>query len=136
DEAGNEQNDIWSIDADGNVESVVELPGQTILRDVDGDRLILGGTHEGQMNLYDHDRSTGETTKLTDYDRAVMGGKLSPDGDKLVYATNESEDFDNVDVYVADADGSNPRNLQIGETGAEATPSDWHPDGDRILVSD
>jgi dipeptidyl aminopeptidase/acylaminoacyl peptidase len=54
----------------------------------------------------------------------------------MAYATNESDDYDNVDTYVADADGSNARNLEIGETGAESAPADWSPDGDALLVSD
>jgi dipeptidyl aminopeptidase/acylaminoacyl peptidase len=65
-----------------------------------------------------------------------MNGVLSPDGERMVFATNESEDFDNRDVYVADSDGSNPRNLHIGETGAEVTVADWSSDGERLLVSD
>jgi dipeptidyl aminopeptidase/acylaminoacyl peptidase len=88
------------------------------------------------MNVYRHDLSTGETTKVTDYDRAVWGSELSPSCDRFAFTTNESDDYDNKDVYVAAVDGSNPRNLHIGETGAEAGVHDWGPDGDRLLVSD
>ncbi|WP_284007343.1 S9 family peptidase [Haloarcula pelagica] len=138
DDDGNEQNDIYAIDRDGAVEPVVELDGQTVLADVgeDGETLLVGSTRDGQMNLYSHDLASGETTKRTDYDRAVHGGLLSPDYERIAYATNESADFDNLDVYVANADGSDPRNLDLGETGAEATPVDWGPDGERLLVSD
>jgi len=138
DDAGNEQNDVWVIDGDGDAEPVVELDGQVALADVgeDGETLLVGSSAGGQMNLYRHDLPTGETTKLTDYDRAVWGGLLSPDGERIAYATNEADDFDNMDVYVAAADGSDPRNLSIGETGAEVIPADWGPDGDRLLVAD
>lgn len=61
---------------------------------------------------------------------------LSPEGERIAYAINETDDFDNRDVYAANADGSEPQNLEIGETGVEATPADWGPDGDRLLVSD
>src|SRR5699024_6852859 len=77
-----------------------------------------------------------ETHKTTDYDRAVSGGILSSDCDRIAYATNESDDYDNMDTYIADVDGSNPRNLEIGDTGAECTPADWGPDGESLLVSD
>jgi dipeptidyl aminopeptidase/acylaminoacyl peptidase len=135
---GDEQNDILSIDRDGNVESVVELDGQTVLSDVgeDGETLLVASPESGQMNFYRHDLSTGETTRLTDYERAVRAGLLSPDCERIAYATNEATDYDNVDVYVANADGSDPRNLEIGETGAEAAPMDWGPEGDRLLVTD
>ncbi|WP_276270747.1 S9 family peptidase [Haloarcula litorea] len=138
DDSGDEQNDVYAIDAEGTVEPVVEMDGQVAVHDVseDGETLLVGSTRDGQMNLYAHDLASGETTKLTDYDRAVWTGLFSPDGDRIAYVTNESDDFDNMDVYVADADGSNPRNLAVGETGAEAGPADWGPDGQRLLVSD
>ena len=138
DEAGDEQNDIHVVDREGNTEPVVEMDGQLALRDVsdDGSRLVFGSNADGQMNAYLHDCDADETTKLTDYDRAVWGALLSPDGERIAYETNEADDFENQDVYVADADGSNPRNLEIGETGAEAGVVDFSPDGDRLLVSD
>jgi dipeptidyl aminopeptidase/acylaminoacyl peptidase len=139
DDGGNEQNDIHAYDvAAGTAEPVVEMDGQVMLADVgdDGESLLLASSRDGQMNLYVHDLPSGETTKITEYERAVWGGQLSPDCERVAYATNESDDYDNQDAYVADVDGSNPRNLDIGEVGAEAGPVDWHPDGDRLLVSD
>jgi len=138
DDAGNEQNDIYAISRDGEVEPVVEMDGQVALQDVgeDGQTLVLGSSRDGQMNLYGHDLETGETTKLTHYDRAAAGGQLSPDGEHIAYVTNETDDFDNYDVYVANADGSEPRNLDLGETGAESGPAAWGPDGERLLVTD
>ncbi len=138
DDDGNEQNDIYAIDRSGSVEPIVEMDGQILLHDVgeNGEMLVLGSNRDGQMNVYGHDLRSGETTKLTDYDRAVWMAHLSPDGDQIAYATNESDDYDNRDVYVANADGSTPRNLEIGHTGAEASPVDWHPNGDKLLVND
>jgi dipeptidyl aminopeptidase/acylaminoacyl peptidase len=138
DEAGNEQNDIHSLSRDGEAEPVVELDGQNVLSDVgeDGRTLLVASTRDGQMNLFRHDLETGETEKITDYDRAAAGGVLSPDCDRIAYATNEKDDFDNRDVYIANPDGTEPRNLEIGETGAESGPADWGPDGERLLVAD
>ncbi len=138
DDAGNEQNDVHAISRDGEAEPVVEMDGQVTLQDVgeNGETLLLGSSRDGQMNLYSHDLAAGETTKLTDYDRAAAGGQLSPDGEQIAYTTNETDDFDNYDVYVANADGSEARNLDLGETGAESGPAGWGPDGERLLVSD
>ncbi len=136
DEQGNEQHDIYRIDLDGRVEPVITGAGQATLQDVTEDALLFGSTREGQMNLYRYDLADETTAKLTDYERAVWTGVFDPAGERIAYATNESDDFDNRDVYIAERDGSNPRNLQIGETGAEATPVEWHPDGDRLLVAD
>ncbi|WP_436343819.1 S9 family peptidase [Natronorubrum sp. FCH18a] len=138
DDAGDEQNDIYALSRDGSVEPVVEMDGQLAVQDVgeDGETLLVGSNRDGQLNVYSHDLASGETTKITDYERAVWEAHLSPDGDRIAYATNETDDFDNRDVYVANADGSDPRNLEIGEIGAEATPVDWGPDGERLLVGD
>jgi dipeptidyl aminopeptidase/acylaminoacyl peptidase len=150
DEGGNEQNDVRAINPDGNVETVVESDGQNILHDVDpdGEYVIAGSTRDGQMNCYRHDFD-GEVTQLTDYDRAIWSSTLSPDGDHIAYATNETDDYDNTDVYVASVeslttdgpaggpdDDSDARNLEIGDVGAEAAAVDWGPDGERLLVSD
>jgi len=138
DEGGNEQHDVYAMDMDGETEAIVEMEGQIRLQSVgdDGETLIFGSSAGGQMNLYRHDLPSGETTKLTDYDRAAGGAQLSPDCERVAFGTNETDVYENADVYVVDADGSNPRNLDIGETGAEARPADWGPDGERLLVSD
>ena len=138
DEGGNEQNDVWALGPDGGAEPVVEMDGQVTIQDVgeDGETLILGSTRDGQMNVYRHDLTTNETTKLTDYERAAGGATLSPDGDRVAFTTNESDDYNNKDVYLMDVDGTDPRNLEIGEDGAEAGANDWGPDGERLLVSD
>ncbi len=136
DDAGDEQNDVYAVDRDGSVEPVVEMGGQTSLVDTAEDALLLGSNRDGQLNLFGHDLGSGETTKLTDYERAVWAATFSPDGDRVAYGTNETDDFDNRDTYVADADGSNARVLDIGDLGAETTPVDWGPDGDRLLLAD
>jgi dipeptidyl aminopeptidase/acylaminoacyl peptidase len=138
DEGGNEQNNIHVVDRDGTVAPVVEQDGQNVLQAVsdDGRVLYVGSSRDGQMNVYRHDRNTGDTTKLTDYERAAGSATLSPDEERVAFTTNEADDFENQDVYVMNADGSNPRNLKIGETGAEASPVDFSPDGSTLLVSD
>jgi dipeptidyl aminopeptidase/acylaminoacyl peptidase len=138
DSEGNEQFDIHTIDRDGSVETVLETDGQTGFQDIgpDGERLLVASNHGSQMNLYVHDMTSDETTKVTDNERATHGGKFSPDGKRFAYMTNKSDEYNNFDVFVAEADGSNHRNLNIGETGAEAMPADWHPAGDKLLVVD
>ncbi|MEZ3145356.1 prolyl oligopeptidase family serine peptidase [Halobaculum sp. MBLA0143] len=138
DEAGDEQHDIHQIDLDGETEPVVEMDGQCRLQAVgdDGETLLFASSAGDQLNLYRHDVPTGETTKLTDYERAASGGLLSPDCEQIAFTTNETDDYDNQDVYVADRDGEDVRVLDIGDTGAETAPVDFGPDGERLLVSD
>ena len=135
DDAGDEQNDVYAVDRDGSVEPVVEMEGQTSVVDTAEDALLLASNRDGQLNLFRHELG-GETAKITDYERAVWAAVLSPDGDRVAYATNETDDFDNRDTYLADADGSNARTLDVGDLGAETSPVDWSPDGDRLLLAD
>ncbi|SDJ35711.1 Dipeptidyl aminopeptidase/acylaminoacyl peptidase [Halovenus aranensis] len=139
DEDGDEQNDIHVIERDGTTEPVVETDGQTHLMAVDpnGEFLVCASTHAGQMNLHRYDLD-GTATQLTEHEDRVnhFAGALSPDGDRVAYATNESDNPENLDVFVVDADGDEPTNLHIGETGATAGVGDWFPDGERLLVGD
>jgi dipeptidyl aminopeptidase/acylaminoacyl peptidase len=150
DEDGDEQHDIHAMDLEGTREPLVTHDGQCVLQDVapDGRWLLFTSTAGQQMNLYRHDLRTGESEQLTAYDQPVWMAIFGPDGERVAYATNETDDLENRDVYVAsladgapgepwsdgDADGSNPRNLDIGDVGAEAGVSDWR--GDRLLVDD
>lgn len=138
DEGGDEQNDIKVIDRGGVVETLIESEGQSILTDIspDGSRLLYASTVGEQMNLYVFDCDTEETIQITDYEFPTQLGLYSPSGDRIAYATNETEDLDNLDTYVADADGSNPRKLSVGERGAETEVVDWGPRGDRLLLAD
>jgi Periplasmic component of the Tol biopolymer transport system len=138
DDAGDEQNDIHALTRGGDHEVVVEMDGQSVINDVGprGETLLFGSSRDGQMNIYRHDLPTGETTKLTEFQRAAGGATVAPDGERFAFATNESDDFDNRDVYLADVDGSDQRNLGLGENGAESGPAGWGPDGERLLVSD
>ncbi len=138
DEDGNEQNDIWWLDEAGNAAPLVQFDGQCVIADVtnDGAYLLFGSSRDGQMNVFRYAFETEEIKKLTDHDRAVYATTASPNGELIAYSTNETDDYDNRDVYVANIDGSNQRNLDIGEVGAEAIPNGWSPDGDRLLITD
>ena len=135
DEGGNEQNDIYELSLDGDIEPVVRLDGQCILFDVaDDGRLYVASDATEQLNLYVHEDE--ETRQLTHYEQAVLSATVSPDCDRLGFRVNETDDRHNEDVYIADAEGNDPRNLELGEVGSETTVAGWFPDGDRLLVGD
>ena len=54
----------------------------------------------------------------------------SPDGSRIAWS---SERDGNREIYVMDADGSNPTNL-TGDPGYDSSPA-WSPDGQRILFN-
>ncbi|WP_224333924.1 S9 family peptidase [Haloprofundus halobius] len=140
---GDEQNDIHAVElgADGemqSVEPVVEVDGQAILEDVteDGRFLLYRSDQNEQMNVYRYDTESGETEQLTEYAFPVALASFSPEGDRVAYAANETENLENYDAYVMNADGSEKRKLDVGTVGTEVGPFDWHPDGDAVLVTD
>jgi dipeptidyl aminopeptidase/acylaminoacyl peptidase len=136
DEGGDEQNDIYAIDLDGELDPLVATDGQCILQDVgpDGRYLLYSSTAGEQMNLYRYDLDADESEQLTSYDQPVRGARFGPGGDRVAYTTNETDDLQNLDVYVADADGSDSRKLPVGEQGTEVVLADWSDD--RILLRD
>lgn len=71
--------------------------------------------------------STGHVNLTRDQPCCNWNAKWSPDGKKLAYMTDRDG---NTDVFVMDADGSNPTRLTDGPT-AEHSPT-WSPDGTRV----
>jgi len=138
DEAGNEQNDIHLIDEDGMTEVVVEMDGQCVMHDVssDGRYLVFLCDRDKQMNLFVYDNEKDEVNKLTEYEKPVDSASIDPDGEKIAYTTNESDDLKNRDVYLCDVDGSNKRKLDIGEEGYKTVNRGWSPDGKNLLLKD
>lgn len=138
DTGGDEQHDIHVMNIDGSTSKLVETDGQTLVLDCTpgGESLLFLSDAEKQLNLWEFNLESGGCTQLTAYEQPVREGLYSPDGRQIAYVTNESADFSNLDVYVADADGSNPRRLAIGSDGAEASVTDWHPDSPRLLIGD
>lgn len=158
DDDGDEQNDIHVFDLDtGETRVVVENDGQTVLQDVSPDgRYLLYATDAGeQMNLYEYDRERDRSLQLTTYARPVFGAMYDPTAERVAYVTNERDDLENRDVYVADlprsdadeaTDAATPiggtdidgtaRRLAINDEGYQASVTDWTPEGDALLVTD
>jgi len=138
DEAGNEQNDIYSIDMDGQAKKEIELDAQCILQDVspDGEHILFTSDRDEQMNLFRYSFETGKIEKLTHYKLPVWRAVYSPDGRWIAYQANESNDLRNKDIYLCKPDGSDKRKLDIGEEGAENAPVRWSSDGKKLLVTD
>ncbi len=138
DDAGDEQNDIarW-VPGDGT-ETVLEVDGQAIIMDTTQDgRHVLYASDEGeQLNLYRFDTQTGDAEQVTTAPSPVMMGVFGPADDRIAYQTNERDALENRDVYVMAADGTDKRRLEIGVVGSETSVVGWHPEGDRLVVSD
>lgn len=138
DKEGDEQFDILSVSLDGSVETVIDVDGRAVLRDVatNSSSLLYASDEVDQLNLYCYNWETGNTQQLTQYEQPVYGGEFSPSGNQVAYLTNESSNLDNQDLYVMASDGSDPRRASIGSRGSKVRFGGWFPDDERLLVSD
>ncbi len=138
DEAGNEQNDIYSIDLNGNVREEISAEGQCIIQDSSSDssKILFTSTMEDQMNLYTYNRENEEIKKLTNYEEPITNAIYSPNNEFIAYTTNELENKENQDIYLSKSNGKDIKKIDIGEDGAEAKVNDWTKDGRYLLISD
>jgi TolB protein len=101
----------------------------------DGKRLVfvhvsLSGT-DGELDIYQMNADGTERKPLV-AERKVFerSPSWSPDGTRLVYVTNRDK---TQELYVADADGGNPRRL-TSDPSQKQHPR-WSPDGRQILFN-
>ena len=130
--------DLTPLPIDGWVEYIAFSP--------DGTQIAYEGHNDGDYDVYVADIATGETTQLTDAPGGDGWPAWSPDG-KTIAFTTERDDCTHVpddedcwhgdepgehrDVWLMDADGSNPRRV-TPEAGQFVA---WSPDGRHLLVS-
>jgi Tol biopolymer transport system component len=85
----------------------------------------------GVIDVMVKDLATGELTNLTHSDSADRFPRWSPDGSKIAFVSDRDG---NAEIYVMNADGSNPLNL-TNNPASDAVQGDfaWSPDGTQIL---
>jgi len=115
-----------------------------------GDRIVFTSTRNGDLDLYSMNPDGSDVVQLTDRPGYDGGAFYSPDGSQIIWRAHypeegpELDDYRNLlaqdllrpgelEVWVMDADGSNPR--QVTNVGGANFAPFWHPDGDRILFS-
>ena len=96
----------------------VSPDGQTILFDLLGD-------------LYTVPRGGGDATRLTNGPALDLQPVFSPDGDRILFVSDRSG---NENLWVVDADGSNPRPVTEERGDFHFADPEWSPEGDYILV--
>lgn len=115
-----------------------------------GGRIVFTSVRDGDLDLYSMAPDGSDVQRLTDRLGYDGGAFYSPDGSKIVWRAHypetpeEREDYlallaqglvrpSALEIYVADADGSNPR--QITSNGAANFAPYWHPSGNQIVFS-
>ncbi len=96
----------------------VSPDGATILFDLLGD-------------LYTVSRSGGSATQLTSGMALDLQPVFSPDGSRILFVSDRSG---NENLWMIDADGSNPRAVTTERGDFHFDDPEWSPDGDYVLV--
>ena len=145
--------DIFAADADGsNLRQLTTSFGYDAEATFSptGHRIVFTSTRDGDLDLYSMLPDGSDVRRLTDRLGYDGGAFYSPDGTKIVWRAHypeteqEREDYlsllaeglirpSALEIYVADADGSNPR--QITDNGAANFAPYWHPSGEQIIFS-
>lgn len=115
-----------------------------------GHRIIFTSARDGDLDLYSMLPDGSDVRRVTDRLGYDGGAFYSPDGTKIVWRAHYPEDPEEIadyqslladglirpsalEIWVADADGSNPR--QLTDNGAANFAPYWHPSGEMIIFS-
>ena len=100
-------------------------------------RPVINAKGEGSAYVMRSDGSEIKRISKSDYDDyfVEMGHTISPDGNRLVYATSRHQDGRGLDLETSNLDGSDRRRL-TQDGGQLSVAPDWSPDGTRIAFID
>ncbi|MHA2302198.1 MAG: S9 family peptidase [Candidatus Thorarchaeota archaeon] len=139
---GNEKNDIYKISVpDGEVIQLTDTPES---RDDIGEI-----SHDGKHIVFTSDRSEGITqifrmnpdgsdvTRLTEHTRPISFWaevQISPNNEWIAYSANESEDLQNLDIWIVKMDSSEKKKLFGVREGSKEIAYPWSSDGSMLLL--
>lgn len=115
-----------------------------------GHRIVFTSMRDGDLDLYSMLPDGSDVRRITTRLGYDGGAFYSPDGTQIVWRAHypetpeEAEDYTSLlaqglvrpsvmDIYVANADGTNPRRLT--DNGAANFAPYWHPSGEQIAFS-
>lgn len=130
DEDGSNQTLLAALPAPGDMAQIDWSPDGTTIAAQVGSK---GPEPVGSDNeIYLIDVATGGSTQITS--NSIFDGqpRFSPDGSKLLI--ERMVDMDHFEVFVIDADGSNPVNLTQSPGSWDFSPS-WSPDGKYVTFA-
>ena len=123
---------VWRMDAGGHDPRRLSPTSVGAVRDVaaspDGSEVAFSTLHE----IWVMDADGSHAHAIVTSPSLVGHPSWSPDGSRLAFSDHRTG---NGDLYLVDADGTDPVRLTSNPDTAEELPS-WSPDGTRIAFSD
>lgn len=123
----------------GSCDSLCITPTRTVSFEVsEGTQVNLDVSPDGQTivfdllgDLYTIPRGGGDATRITSGMALDLQPVFSPDGTRILFVSDRSG---NENLWLADADGSNPRPLTTDRGDFHFDDPEWSPDGEYVLV--
>jgi TolB protein len=128
-----EKDDVYVMDANGtNVHQLTDTPVRDWFPHWSPDGTALAYAHDYELWLMRPD-GTEKRRLIEGFSRGIA---WSPDGRMIAFERGSSADdpqaYSNMDIWVVNADGSNPRNLTRSPGVGDYRPS-WSPDSAGIV---
>lgn len=143
--------DIFKADTNGNiVKRLTDTPGYDAEATISpkGDKIVFTSMRDGDLDLYTMDLDGGNVKRITSALGYDGGAWFSPDGTKIIWRASRPKTPEeiaeykslladnlvaptNMEVYIANADGSNPHQVTYLEK-ANWAPN-FTPDGKHVI---
>lgn len=91
--------------------------------------ILVTSTRAGSPDVFAFDRDRpAQLRRITDHPGPELAAVYSPDGSRIAFVSDRDG---NAELYVANADGTEPR--RVTNTPAAESGPDWTPAGDRLV---
>lgn len=135
----NGQFDVWTVAASGGAATkITREAGDERWPSLAKDGRIVFAHREprGRWQIYAANAaSSRESAAVTPDDSAEWAPRVSPDGKWIAYVSSRESESGEIDIWVREIGGAQPRTLRVTRTpGAERNPV-WSPDSKRIAYS-
>ncbi|WP_049580313.1 DUF11 domain-containing protein, partial [Streptomyces sp. SBT349] len=98
-----------------------------------GDTVVWTSLRDAPLPQVYLREGAGPVVRLTENAEGVQHPVLSPDGGRVAFAASTGSEDGGRDIWVVDADGSDPRRVTDG-LGENAWPT-WSPDGEQLAFA-